>query len=308
MRKGFVFLFTVCIFGVFFKPAAYPDTIIMNDGRKIEGTITEEGSDYYSVKIKIGTMKIAKDTVKEIKKLSAEENFLNLGNQYLASSNFDAAIEQYNKAIQANPDYQPAKDGLAKAEKMKQEAEAKKKAELERKQKEASGKKDTIKTGFGLTLDSSGGKITLAAVTAGGQAESVGLKAEDEIIQINDMKVNGKTLDEVTDFLVKSDITSYNILMQRECDLTRKKIDYQKHSFVGVGIFLDAAGNDLVINSVIVGEPADLAGLKSKDRVVSIEGKPAPGMSVDDAANLIGGSESSKLKIAIQRSVELERK
>jgi len=127
-------------------------------------------------------------------------------------------------------------------------------------------------------------------------------------VQINDVKTDGKSLDEITDYLTKGENTGYSFVIQRECELTRKTIDYQKHSFVGVGLFLDAAGNDLVINSVVVGEPSDLAGLKSKDKVISIDGKPASGMSVDEAANLIGGPESSKLKIVIQRSVELERK
>lgn len=167
---------------------------------------------------------------------------------------------------------------------------------------------ENVKSGFGLTIESSGTRTILATVISGGKAEIIGLKPKDEIIRINDMDAKGKSLDEITDYLSKSENTAFAFLIQRECELTRKKINYQKHSFVGVGIFLDAVGNDLVINSVIVGEPADLAGLKSKDKVVSIEGKPALGMSVDDAANLIGGPESYKLKIAIQRSVELERK
>ena len=308
MRKISVFVFTVCFLGVCLGPAVHADTIILKDGRKIEGVITEEGNDYYNVKIKIGMMKVNKNTIAEIKKLSAEENFLNLGNQYLASNNLDTAIEQYEKALQVNTDYQPAKDALAKAEKIKGEAEAKKKSELEQKEKEAAGKKDRVKNGFGLTLEPSGDGMVLAGVVSGGNAEAVGLKPKDEIIQINDMSLQGKSLDEITDYLAKSENTTFTFLMQRESELTRKKIDYQKHSFVGVGIFLDAAGKDLIINSVIAGEPAELSGLRSKDKVISIDGKSVSGMSVDDAAALISGAESSKLKIVIQRSLELERK
>lgn len=167
---------------------------------------------------------------------------------------------------------------------------------------------ENVKSGFGFTIESSGTRTILATVISGGKAETVGLKPKDEIIRINDMDVKGKSLDEISDYLAKNDNTTFTFLMQRECELTRKKIDYQKHSFFGVGIFLDTEDNGLVINSVIVGGPADRAGLKPKDKVVSIEGKPGSGMSVNDAAGLIGGTESSKLKIAIQRSVELERK
>jgi len=79
-----------CAFPTCFNPIVHADTITLNDGRKLEGVITEEGSDYYKLKIKIGTITLSKDTVKEINKLSAEENLLNLGNQYLASNNLDA--------------------------------------------------------------------------------------------------------------------------------------------------------------------------------------------------------------------------
>lgn len=308
MRKIFIFSFAACVFAACFGPVVPADTIILKDGRKIEGIVIEEGNDAYTVKIKIGTMKLNKDTVREIKKSPAEENFLNLGNQYLASNNFEAAIEQYSKALQANANFQPAKDGLEKAEKLKAEAEAKRSNELKKKDRESSENKDKAKSGFGFTIQSYGNRIILANVASGGKAEAVGLKPKDEIIRINDMDTEGKSVDEITGYLAKSENTAFTFLVQRDYELTRKRIDYQKHSFVGVGIFLDVSGDNLVINSVIVGEPADLAGLKSKDKVVSIEGKPSSGMSVDDAANLIGGSESSKLKIVIRRSVELERK
>lgn len=308
MRKISIFSFAACVFVTCFSQFSFADTIILKDGRKIEGTVIEEGKDTYTVKIKIGTVKFNKDTVKEIKKSPAEENFLNLGNQYLASNNLEAAIEQYNKALQANANFKPAKDGLEKAEKLKAEAETKRRNALSEKDRESSENKNKVKSGFGFTIQSYGDRIIVATVASGGKAEAVGLKPKDEIIRINEMGAEGKSVDEISDYLAKSENTAYTFLVQRDCELARKRIDYQKHSFVGVGIFLDVVGENLVINSVIVGEPADLAGIKSKDKVVSIEGKPTSGMSVDDAANLIGGSESSKLKITIQRSVELEKK
>lgn len=308
MRKFLAFVFAFYILSVFPTHTALADTIILNDGRKIKGTITEEGSDYYKVKIKIGTMKINKGMVKEIKKLAAEENFLILGNQYLASNNLDAAIEQYRKSLRANPDYQPAKDALAKAEKMKSDVEAKKKAELEERQRQIAERMEKVKKGFGFTIESSDGRIILSGVAADSKADAAGLKAADEIIRINDLETKGKSADEITGYLTEGENRAYSFTIQKECELIRKKINYQKHSFVGVGVFVDSAGDDLVINSVIVGEPADLAGLKSKDRIISIDEKPVSGMSVDEASDLIGGPESSKLRMVIQRSVELERK
>ncbi|HOX09738.1 MAG TPA: PDZ domain-containing protein [Candidatus Omnitrophota bacterium] len=308
MKRSAITTVVLCLLSMFICPAPRADTIIMNDGRKIEGVVTSEGADYYDVKIKIGTMRVKKDTVREVKKLSEEENFINLGNQYLATNNIDAAIEQYNKALQANPSSKAAADAIAKAGQVRGEIDAKKKAEADRREKEAIEKQGRIGKGFGMDLKSSGGEVSVKDVIAGSSAQAIGIKAGDRIIQINDMKTKGKTVDEVADYLFGIDNASSVFLLERECELARKKIDYQKHSFVGVGIFLDTSGKDLIVNSVIVGEPADMAGLKSKDKVVSIEGKSTAGMTVDDAAELISGAEASKVKLVVQRSVELERK
>ncbi|MFA5149190.1 MAG: PDZ domain-containing protein [Candidatus Omnitrophota bacterium] len=308
MRRCLIFAVVLCLLPSRTGPSSWADIIIMNDGRKIEGVVASEGADYYDVKIKIGTMRLKKDTVKEVKIMSQEENLINLGNQYLASKKYDAALEQYNKAMLIDPSSQAAMGAIAKAKNLKDEAEAVKTAEADKKQKEAIERQGRIGKGFGLNLISSDGRVVIEDVIAGSSADALGIKAGDQIIQISDLPAKGKTVEEIADYLYKPEITSFVFLIQRESELTRKKIDYQKHSFVGVGIFLDTSGKDLVINSVIVGESADLAGLKSKDKVVSIEGKDTKGMSVDDAAVVIGGAEATKVKVTIQRSVELERK
>lgn len=308
MKRYLIFAVVLCLLTAWPGPSSWADIIIMNDGRKIEGVVASEGADYYDVKIKIGTMRLKKDTVKEVKIMSQEDNLMNLGNQYLASKKYDAALEQYNKALLINPSSQAVMGAIAKAKNLKDEAEAAKTAEADKKQKEAIEKQGRIGKGFGLNLISSDGRVVIEDVVAGSSADALGIKAGDQIIQISDLPVKGKTVEEIADYLYNPEITSFAFLIQRESDLTRKKIDYQKHSFVGVGIFLDTSGKDLVINSVIVGESADLAGLKSKDKVVSIEGKDTKGMSVDDAAVVIGGAEATKVKVTVQRSVELERK
>ncbi len=290
------------------KPSVFADTIILKDGRKIEGLILAEQQDCYIVKIRIGTTKVDKAMVRKIDRLSSEENFVNFGNQFLDSKNYDAALEQYKKALDVNPEFQPAKDAMVNVGKIKKEIEEKRLAELEKEKKELEDKKSAVEQSFGFMLDVAGGQLKIISVNAGGGAETAGLRRNDQIIQINDWPTKGKSLKEIIDYLAKGESASYALLAQREVELTRKKINYQKHTFVGVGIFLDVAGNDLVVNSVIVGEAADLAGLKPRDKVISINGKPTAGLSVNDAAELIGGAELSTVTIVIQRSVEIERK
>lgn len=311
MRKNLVFVIFVLVVGVFLTgngSRTYADTIVLKDGRRIEGLILAEQQNCYIVKIKIGTTKVDKAMVDKVSRLSSEENFVNFGNQFLDSKNYGAALEQYKKALDVNPEFQPAIDAVAKVEKIKKEIEEEKRAELEKKKKELEEKKDTAEKGFGFRLDVANDQLRIISISADSGAETAGLKRNDQIIQINNQPMKGKSLEEIINYLVKGETGTYSFLVQREVELTRKKIDYQKHTFVGVGIFLDVAGNDLIVNSVIVGEPADLAGLKPRDKVISINGKTTAGVSVNDAAELIGGTELSAVTLVIQRSVDIERK
>jgi len=311
MIKNLVFVIFAVAVGIFLtgdESRTYADTIVLKDGRRIEGVILAEQQNCYIVKIKIGTTKVDKAMVDKVSRLSSEENFVNFGDQFLDSKNYGAALEQYKKALDVNPEFQPAIDAVAKVEKIKKEIEEQKRAELEKRKKELEEKKDAAEKGFGFRLDVANDQLRIISISADSGAETAGLKRNDQIIQINNQPMKGKSLEEIINYLVKGESGTYSFLVQREVELTRKKIDYQKHTFVGVGIFLDVAGNDLIVNSVIVGEPADLAGLKPRDKVISINGKITAGVSVNDAAELIGGTELSAVTLIIQRSVDIERK
>ncbi len=308
-RRNRITLLLIAAFTFFLSSAKiFADTITMKDGRKFEGVVTSEGPDYYEVKIKIGTMKLKKENVAEIKTLSAEENFLQLGRQCLASKDFDAALDQFNKALKANPSSKPAMDAIEETNKLREDSMARKKAETEKREREILEKQGIIEKSFGIALEENNGKIFVCRVNPGTSAQAIGIKTGDEILRIADLDIKNKSINDIADWLAGSGDTTFAFLIQRRAELTKKKIDYQKYSFTGVGIFLDNSGNDLVINSVIVGEPADLAGLKSRDKVVSLNGKPAQGLSVDDATAIISADSSPKIVVTIQRSIELEKR
>lgn len=310
MKKIFAFVLSALSINAFFiwgEPYGHADTIFLKDGRKIEGVIQAQQQDSYIVKIKIGMTKIDKAMIDKIERLSSEENFVNFGNQYLNSGNYDAALEQYKKALDVNPGFQPANDAIDKVEKIKAAIEEKRRAELERKRKELEDKKNAVEQSFGFTLDGEGGQLKIISVNADSGAKEAGLKPNDLIIQINKQPTKGKSFEEIIDKLALGEGNSYSFLIQREVELTRKKIDYQKHTFVGVGIFLDVEENDLIINSVISWEPADLADLKPQDKVISIDGKLTKGLPVNDAAELLSGAELSSVILVIQRTAEIKK-
>ncbi len=309
MEKKIAVVIFVLIISVFLTSAGqriYADTIFLKDGRRIEGLILEEQQNCYIVRIKIGTTNVDKTMIEKINRLSSDENFVNFGNQYLESEKYDSALEQYKKALDVNPEYQPAKDAITNVEKIKKRVEKERLAELERRLLELAEKKEAVENKLGFRIDVANDQLKIISVNANGVAEAVGLRRNDQIIQINNKPAKGESVEEIIDYLAKSENGPYNFLIQKQVDLIRKKIDYKKCVFVGVGIFLDAVGDDLIINNVIPGEPADLAGLKTRDKVISINGKSTAGLSINDAAELMGGTELSVATLAIQRSVEIK--
>jgi len=72
-------------------------------------------------------------------------------------------------------------------------------------------------------------------------------------------------------------------------------------SYSGIGIYIGIKDNQLTVISPIPGTPAAKAGLKSKDKIATIDGKPTKDMALDVAVSYIRGPKGSKVKLGIIR-------
>lgn len=81
--------------------------------------------------------------------------------------------------------------------------------------------------------------------------------------------------------------------------------DQLSGSFTGIGAELgkDKNGN-LIVISPIAGFPADKAGLKAKDIIVTINGASTQNMSIDDAVSKIRGPKDTAVKLGVIRGSE----
>ncbi|MFH0772305.1 MAG: PDZ domain-containing protein [Candidatus Omnitrophota bacterium] len=301
-----LFLLIVCAVMVFTQWAA-ADVITLKDGRKIEGSILKEQADSYIVKIKIGTITVDKSMIESARRMSDEENYVAAGDRYLDSENYDEALAQYKKALNISPDFQPAKDGAERSERIKRIAEDKKQKELESKKRELLDKQKVIAKTFGFELKAVGGQKEIIFVVGGGQADLKGLKQNDVIIRINDLLAGNETLDKILDYLISGESQTYNFTARREVILDRKRIIYQKRPFAGLGIFLESSEGNLVISSLIPCESAEKAGLRPSDIVISVNGESVAGMPLDEVVGLLTGAEFSRVTLLIERGVSLTK-
>ena len=70
---------------------------------------------------------------------------------------------------------------------------------------------------------------------------------------------------------------------------------------VGIQIVKDEESDSLIIVSPIEGTPAYDAGIKAKDKILSIDDVPTSGMNIEEAVQLIRGQRGTKVKLEILR-------
>jgi carboxyl-terminal processing protease len=72
-------------------------------------------------------------------------------------------------------------------------------------------------------------------------------------------------------------------------------------SYSGIGIYIGIKDKQLIVISPIKNTPAWKAGLKPKDKILAIEGKPTKDMALDEAVSLIRGPSGSLVTMSILR-------
>jgi carboxyl-terminal processing protease len=70
-------------------------------------------------------------------------------------------------------------------------------------------------------------------------------------------------------------------------------------SIVGIGAVLNTDQGQPIIQSVIPGGPAERAGLRSGDRVLTVDGKSLDGLEIDQVVKLIRGDAGTTVKLSI---------
>ncbi len=79
-------------------------------------------------------------------------------------------------------------------------------------------------------------------------------------------------------------------------------------SYSGIGIYIGMKDKQIIVISPIKDTPAWKAGLKPKDKIMSIDGKPTKDMALDEAVSIIRGPRGSSVALGIIRGNEKEPK
>ncbi|NUN64407.1 PDZ domain-containing protein [Pseudanabaena biceps] len=70
---------------------------------------------------------------------------------------------------------------------------------------------------------------------------------------------------------------------------------------VGLQIAVDEPDNYVTVISPVEGSPAEIAGVRSRDRIISIDNIPTKGLSLDECATRMRGAIGSEVKLSLER-------
>lgn len=70
---------------------------------------------------------------------------------------------------------------------------------------------------------------------------------------------------------------------------------------VGLQIAVDEPDHNVVVISPIEGSPADIAGVRSRDRIIGIDNIPTKGLGLDECATRMRGVIGSEVKLSLER-------
>lgn len=96
-----------------------------------------------------------------------------------------------------------------------------------------------------------------------------------------------KSLDPYTTFIPESEMDDFKFMTTGE--------------YGGIGALIRKAGDRTIISEPYKGFPADKAGLKAGDTIMSVNGKSTLDMEVGDVSELLKGTPNTNLKIRIKR-------
>ncbi|TME46322.1 MAG: S41 family peptidase [Chloroflexi bacterium] len=88
--------------------------------------------------------------------------------------------------------------------------------------------------------------------------------------------------------------------------LTKAEYDANQNflngQFAGIGATVQQKGDQIFIQGVLPGTPADKAGIKAGDVIVAVDGQSTKGWTADDAVNHIRGQANTQVRVQVTRN------
>lgn len=277
--------------------AVFADTIYMQDESIIKGLIVEEHHDRVVFSTADGESPVFRGDIDEIFYDRLEQNYYYIANKLLNEDDFENAEKFYKKAIDANPKYKGAREGLSRLNDRR--------AREIKKWKTPNSLSALIKQA-GVSISEKWDFCRVNKVFA----KDTKLRVGDAITFVWDESTKFMKKKEVSGRIAGVPNTQVALTIQRDIKLSSAPIPWYLRVFGRKkegALALKMGLEGLTAEKPSPGSVAAKAGIKFGDRIVSIDGSPTRYMPLEEAARLIRTKISQGLELTIERDIKLIR-
>ncbi len=114
-RPGLAPAVRICLLALLLPLGAAADTIVLRNGNRLEGRITEENPRIVRLTLPYGTIDVARKEIKEIVRSNVVSDLLVQGQQLLHHEQFELALVQFEEAVARAPQREQAREALREA-------------------------------------------------------------------------------------------------------------------------------------------------------------------------------------------------
>jgi len=303
----------------FLASLAMADTIILKDNQEFKGVVVEQYSDRVIVSTIDGEKEIMRKDIGRISFDLAEQNLTSIGDYYKEKKIYDKAYYYYQKALDVNPDYKQARDGMNYVGTyLRNSGMAMKLSHIQRLNESRIGKggglvsmesskEVKIKDELGITLKNMGKDFVITGVTALSPAYRAGIIEGDILNQVWGKSITYMEPEDVFSELVSPVIQDVRIGVIRKYNFDLTKANKVKGSLLGIKLGFDEM-EGLVVKEVYKEGMAYNYGVRDGDIIMDVDGKAVRYMEIKEVEKIINSKKGKELNMSVKREVVIWKK
>jgi len=323
MPKTFLIKCLIVVLSVSFVSHAYSDTVVLKNNQRIKGVVVEDYKDRIVLSTMDGEKQIMRNDIKRIIFDLEEQNLTNMADQYQDKNMHEKAYYYYSKALEVNPEYKKARDGinfvsthlqqkgrmqkLGHIKMLNEEKFGKREEKPEIDNKETQEDQKKLKDSLGIVLKNIDQSFEIEEVVYKSPAYEAGIKKEDILLATWGRAISYMEPREVVQRLVNAGVMDIQVTLERSYMLNLKNMRGNYENVIGMKFgFSEMEG--LIVSKVYPGGVADKAGIKKGDVVFVIQGESVRYMSLRDVSRIINARKGDTLSVVMKRDVVMWKK
>ena len=316
LAQSVILFFFVCL-------PLHADTVQLEDGQELKGLVVEKHEDRIILNTEKGETPILRNTIKNILYDDVAQNLLQSGEEYETTEHWGKAVAYYEKALQANPNFDEARQAITRVRnRFSSSASAGRKNEMEQRQalydswgtgrspavflkRQTQSQTALLHESLGIELETQGDWVQLSQVFSKKDASAVGLRKNDRLVAIDGKSIRYLSQTVVEEKLLAPRYTSFTLEFERDCTLTKTG---SEKSFAKFGFDLKQEYQGAVVFGVKKMSSAFNAGLKEKDLLVAVDGNPIRYRPFAKIPGMIASAKNDTVILSVRRLVMLMRR